>query len=122
MTELLSFAHVPPGYRYTLVLMSVTKRALQGEMPETMRLCFLQHLDKMLDTSITPEIVSIVEPMCDEGFKIVKEAMKLGASKSLDIYAQRDTFAAFCNLNPSLVRAIEKMFPCRSAHSGPPHS
>ena len=88
------------GHRCALVLASVTKRCLQGEMPADMRLQFLQHLEKMSDPVLTAEKIARIEPICDSGYEIVQEAMKLGPSKALDVYA--DKFEVFAALNPSL--------------------
>ena len=98
----------PParGYKYTLVLASVTKRALQWEMPPKMRLEFLEHLDKMRDDFLTAEALALVEPIDDSAYEIVCEAMKLGPFKALDVYA--DKFDIFAALNPSLLLACEE--------------
>ncbi|MCK1542209.1 hypothetical protein IVB12_09565 [Bradyrhizobium sp. 179] len=66
------------GHRYTLVMASLTKRCLQGKLPAEMRLEFLQHLEKMTDTWLTPEVIAIVEPMEAKGIELSEEARKLG--------------------------------------------
>jgi hypothetical protein len=102
--------YYPPGYAYTLVLASLTKRVLTEKIPAEYRLQFLEHLDKMPLGLIwlTPEMIAALEPMCDKGEEIVREAMKLGASKSLDAYAK--FFSTFAALNPSLIEVL-KMSP-----------
>ena len=94
------------GYKYTLVLASLTKWCLKGEMPAGMRLQFLEHLDKMSDEFLTPEALALVKPMDDRGREIVAEAQKLGPFKALDVYA--DKFDIFAKLNPSLIAAAEE--------------
>jgi hypothetical protein len=88
------------GHKYVVVSASITKRCLQGEMPADMRLQFLQHLEKMSDQVLTAEKIARIEPICDAGYQIVQEAMKLGPYKALDVYA--DKFEVFAALNPSL--------------------
>jgi hypothetical protein len=90
----------------TLVSASITKRALQSEMPPAMRLAFLGHLDKMVDQTLTAEIIAMIEPMDDNAFELTREARKLGHSNALDVYA--DKWDVFAGLNPSLQRAMEK--------------
>ncbi|RXG86493.1 hypothetical protein [Bradyrhizobium zhanjiangense] len=99
------------GHRYTLVLVSLTKRCLQAEMPAEMRLQFLQHLDKMTDQWITPGVIAIIEPMDEKGLELSKEAEKLGYDgrpSALDVYAEK--FDVFAALNPSLQRAYDAAF------------
>ncbi|WP_316196863.1 hypothetical protein [Bradyrhizobium sp. SZCCHNS3053] len=96
---------LPPGHKSALVLVSVTKLALKGEMPAAMRLEFLDHLSKMCDGLITDQAIALVEPMDERGWEIVSEAMKLGPKKALDVYA--DKFHVFAALNPSLHLAAE---------------
>lgn len=88
------------GHQYTLVMISITKLCLKGEIPPDMRLKFLQHLDKMCDQVITPEVIASIEPMCEDAYEIVQEAIKLGPKKALDVYA--DKFEVFATLNPTL--------------------
>jgi hypothetical protein len=94
------------GHKYTLVYASIAKWCLRGEMPPEMRLEFLSHLDKMVDPILTPQVIAMVEPICDKGLQIVTEAKKLGPSKSLDVFA--DKFEVFCALNPSLRAAYDE--------------
>lgn len=99
---------ITKGHRYTAVMISLTKRALIGEMPLDMRLEFLQHVETLSDQVLTPEVIAAIEPMSDDGYSIVQEAIKLGWPAALDIFAAK--FAAFAALNPSLL-AIEGTIP-----------
>jgi hypothetical protein len=103
--EFLKRERIPKGYRYTLVLASVTKRVLQMQLSEEWRLQFLSHLEKMLDTWFTPEMMAAIEAMDDRGEEIAAEIRKVGPQKALDVYA--DTFVAFASLNPSLIAALK---------------
>ncbi|MBR0936686.1 hypothetical protein [Bradyrhizobium jicamae] len=100
------------GHTYTLVMASVTKRALQGEMPTEMRLMFLDHLEKMTDGTLTPAVISMVEPIDDKGYELYQEAAKLGYGRDgrspnffTVLHQKFDVFAA---LNPSLQRAYDE--------------
>ncbi|EIG56085.1 hypothetical protein [Bradyrhizobium sp. WSM1253] len=96
------------GHKYTLVCASLAKRALKREMPAAMRLEFLNHLEKMVDGSLTTEIIAMVEPMDDRGLALRSEAARLGYRGSpsvFDVYAQK--FDVFAALNPSLQRAYD---------------
>jgi hypothetical protein len=102
---LLCDACCPIGHLYTLVMMSVTKRMLAMEIPVEYRLKFLEHLDKNAtrDIWINAEMIAAIDPICNKGYEIVREANKLGP-KALDIYAAN--FPTFAVLNPSLITAL----------------
>ena len=98
--------YTAPGHRYTLVMISVTKRALVGEMPNELRLRFLEILDRISGFEfLSPEVVARIDPICDGGAEIVDEARKLG-KKWLDKIAEHDVFRTFCTLNPSLLEEL----------------
>jgi len=90
----------------TLVCASLAKRALQSEMPPEMGLEFLKHLERMVDHVFTPAVIAMVEPICDRGLELSREAKKLGRFKALDVYA--DKFDVFAALNPSLQAALDE--------------
>ncbi len=97
----------PIGHRYTLVMISITKRWLAMELPAFYRLKFLEHLDKMTTGDgawLTAEMIAAIEPVCDKGHEMVCEANKLG-DKALDAYAK--FFSTFAVLNPSLIAALK---------------
>ena len=110
---------IPKGYKYTLVLASITKRVLQTQPPEEYRLQFLEHLEKMSrgEQWLTPEMIAAVEPMDDKGEEIAREIRKVGPQKALDVYA--DTFTVFASLNPSLIAALKMSPSYRYARNGP---
>jgi hypothetical protein len=100
---------IPKGYKYTLVLASVVKRALRGEMPENYRLQFLGHLEKMTQGEnanwLNSDMIAAIDPMDDKGEEIATQIRKVGPQKALDVYA--DTFALLASLNPSLIAALK---------------
>jgi hypothetical protein len=115
------------GHKYTLVIASYTKWVLQGEMSPEWRLKFLDHLEKMTDSTITPAVIALVEPMNADGREIYHEAQKLGYDIQWSLsggarlpnffdvlHKQFDIFAA---LNPSLRAAYdEAVRPWQSAY------
>lgn len=103
------------GHRYTLVLVSILKKLLTEDMPSAYRLRLLQWLDKCGDQWLSPEAIAAVQPMCADGYEMVREAQKLGPKKALDVYAKADVFRAFVALNPSLLTAIKLCDRTRSA-------
>lgn len=105
---------IPPGYQYTVVIVSITKRMLADDIPPEWRLKFLERLDQMAtdgnDRWLTPQMVAAIEPMCDRGHELYSEAAKLDRGKPgrpgmLDALAK--FFPAFAVLNPSLMTALE---------------
>jgi hypothetical protein len=104
---LLAANTIPPGYAYSLVLISLTKRLLAREMPTRERLEFLEQLEPSADERwLTPEMISAVAPMDEKGLALAGEAMKLG-KRGLDMFAKH--FATFAVLNPSLVTVLQMM-------------
>lgn len=102
------------GHRYTLVMASTVKWALQSEnMPAEMRLEFLRHLDKMTDQWLTAEVIAMIEPIDKDGLKLYDEIAKLGWKQvardgALDVLAKK--FDVFAALNPSLQKAHDAAF------------
>jgi hypothetical protein len=98
---------IPNGYLYVLVSISVSKRALQADMPAGERLQILESLDCNDDAWLSREMVAAVEPMDDKGYQLVHEARKLDSGKILDVFAKH--FETFAALNPSLIAALEML-------------
>ena len=101
------------GHRYTLVIASLTNLVLKTEMSAEMRLEFLGHLEKMSDDVLTPEILSIVEPMDDKSYELYEEAAKLGyGPRGPCVFTVLDQkFDVFATLNPSIKAARDAMCP-----------
>jgi hypothetical protein len=97
------------GHRYTLVMASLTKMALQTEMPPEMRLEFLGHLENITDQVLTPEVIALVQPMDKAGYELYEEAAKLGfGPRGPNLFTVLDRkFDVFAALNPSLRDAID---------------
>jgi hypothetical protein len=102
-----AIVHCAVGHRWTLVVISETKRLLSMNLPAEHRLRFLEFLDGCTDNFLTVEAISLIEPICDEGYGMLRETRKLGAGKSLDVIARWEVFNAFIALNPSLLTAIK---------------
>src|SRR5260221_7092564 len=83
-----AIVHTPVGHRWTLVVISETKRLLLMELSAAHRLRFLEFLDHCTDTFLTTEAIAAIEPICDEAYEMVTEARKLGAAKALDVFAR----------------------------------
>jgi hypothetical protein len=109
----------PRGVRYTLLLISLLKRALQDEtLRPAVRLQLLEQLDELADTSV----LTAIAPMDDAAVRILHVAMSLDAHlpaepphhASFDMLTRGDVFAHFISLNPSLLTAIK--MPQRVSH------
>jgi hypothetical protein len=99
---------IPRGFQYSLVMISFTKRMLAADRPPRERLEFLEHLDEpSADHWLSTDMIRAVEPICDNGFKLAAEALKLG-DRGLDVFAEH--FPTFAVLNPSLLEVL-KMLP-----------
>jgi hypothetical protein len=98
------------GHKYILISVSLTKHALQMEMPNEMRLRFLEYLEKFTDNVLTPAVIAMVEPIDEKGLELWNEIKKLGYGMSPPnvfdaLYRKFDVFAA---LNPSLQAAYDE--------------
>ena len=116
---------IPVGWKYALVIISVVKCGLTLDTPAAYRMEFLDRLDRMVNgdnnTWLTAEMVAAIDPMCDAGMEMFREAAKLDRGKPgrpgmLDALAK--FFPAFAVLNPSLMTAIE-MEPRRASYFRP---
>src|ERR1700761_6331782 len=98
------------GHKYTLVMISVAKKCLRGEMTPDVRLKFLGYLEKFTDNVLTPEIIALVEPIDEKGSELYQEAMKLGfgmkSPNAFNILDQK--FDVLATLNPSLKLAYDE--------------
>jgi hypothetical protein len=99
--------HCAVGRRYTLVFISLVKYLLAREIPTSNRLEFLEWLDRRDGEWLSREMIAAIDPMDDDGYELLREAMKLGAKKALDVVARWEVFSAFVALNPSLLTAIK---------------
>jgi hypothetical protein len=104
-------AYTPPGYRHDLVIISQVKRALQSQMPDDLRLEFLEGLDRCVRDLLTLEAMQRVEPACDTAMKMLHEIGALSMHDRCRLMCKWNVIAAFCNLNPSLIEAM-KLVAC----------
>jgi hypothetical protein len=99
--------HCPVTRKCILVFVSLVKMLLAEEIPTEYRLKFLQWLERRDDWWCSPRIIAVIEPMCDNGYELLRETMKLGHKKGFDTLAHWEEFNAFVALNPSLLTAIK---------------
>jgi hypothetical protein len=106
-------AMTPPGYLYTIVIVSYFKRALVTiEMPVAERLHFLETINKCVDAYFTEAALAAIEPACDTAAEMIRECFKVDegnrrSGKSLDLLASREVFSHLVAVNPSLLTAIK---------------
>ncbi|MET4149908.1 hypothetical protein [Bradyrhizobium sp. RT7b] len=101
-------AETPPGYWFDLVNISRVKRLLMGQMPDDVRLQFLEWLnEKVIHEGLTPVVTLAVKPMCDAGERMMRELDKLHLSDKCAVMRKWNVMAAHCNLNPSLIDAMK---------------
>jgi hypothetical protein len=100
--------HCPIGRRYTFVFISLVKQLLADkDLPPDYRLKYLEWLDRRDEPWESPQIISAIEPMCDDGYLLLRETMKLGPKKGFDTIASWEVFNTFVALNPSILTAIK---------------
>jgi hypothetical protein len=101
-------AHTPPGYWFDLVNISRVKMLLLQEMPDDLRLTFLEWLnEKIIHELLTPAVMMAVKPMCADGEKMMRELDKLCLHDKCTVMRKWNVMAAHCNLNPSLIDAMK---------------
>lgn len=100
-------AHIPPGYWFDLVNISRVKMLMLTDMPDDIRLRFLEWLnEKVVHGLLTPAAMMAVKPMSDAGEKMMRELDKLHISDKCAVMRKWNVMAAHCNLNPSLIEAM----------------
>jgi hypothetical protein len=103
-TEIL---HFPVMRKCILVFVSLVKHLLEEDIPTEYRLKYLQWLERRDDWWCSPRIIAAIEPMCNNGYELLRETMRLGHKKGFDTLAHWEVFNAFVALNPSLLTAIK---------------
>jgi hypothetical protein len=105
--------NVPAGHRWNMVAASSIKRWLQEKMDAGLRLRLLESLNGMPDIYLRPEMLAMIEPMCDTAYAIWKEAKTLdregdiGRMASFRVLTSPRVFDHFVALNPSILAAIK---------------
>jgi hypothetical protein len=107
--------HVSDGHKWSFIVASLTKRALQisGLKPAD-RLDLLERLNGLTDGYFTADLLATIEPLCDTAAAILAEARTLDPPQdeshcdaSLTLLATRSVFQHFVRLNPSIMAAIK---------------
>lgn len=103
----------PPGYLYTIAIVSYFKRGLVTiEMPVAERLHFLETINGWVDAYFTEPALAAIEPACKTGAEMIQECLKVDRpndwkkGRSLDLMASREVFGRLVALNPSLLAAL----------------
>jgi hypothetical protein len=100
-------AHTPPGYWFDLVNIARVKRLLKCEMPDDVRLRFLEYLNGTVDGLLTEEAMRLVEPACDVAEEMMRKMDNLHLIDKCQVMRKWNVMASFCNLNPSLIEAMK---------------
>jgi len=114
-----ALSRCPMINKVEIVQVSLVKNLLaDDELPTGYRFKFLSWLDKRdcerpgaqwNDARLTREAIAAINPMCESGFELLREIMKLPKSDRLDAIARKDVFFAFVALNPSLATAVKML-------------
>jgi hypothetical protein len=104
---------VAAGYKLFLILIALVKRALLTPgIRAHEKLEFLEGLERLPDNYLMPEMVAMIEPMCDKGYAIYAEAKRLDppgdktGNASFAVLTSERVFGHFVTLNPSILNAI----------------
>jgi hypothetical protein len=105
---------VPRGYWHTLVIISCTKTILSSySMKAGERLQILERLNRLMDATITAEVVAMIAPMPDVGMQISAEARTLdredkAGDRSFRLLTEPSVLELLLAVNPTLLAAIER--------------
>jgi hypothetical protein len=120
--------YTPAGYIHLMLWASAAKRALQWEMKPGKRLKLLEKLNSLTDNYLTPEMLAIIEPMCDTQVEMMNEARSLDreddrlGQASFDVLTSWRVFKHFRRLNQSLLAAIKLRQQMTAAGTAPAQS
>jgi ribosomal protein S15P/S13E len=107
--------HVPLGNKMALIGAALAKRALLiPSIKPAEKLELLERMNGMTDGYFSAAMLVMVEPLCDTGFAIFKEAASLDPLKdathgaaSFNLLTSPNVFAHFIKLNQSILAAIK---------------
>jgi hypothetical protein len=105
----------PIGYRATLLVAALTKRAVLTEQCTVgERLELLEGLGRLVDNCFTALVLAVIRPACDTAIAMMREARTLDApgahcEASFKVLTSPEVFREFLRLNPSLIAAIRQM-------------
>ena len=114
--------HVPVGHQWNMIAASLVKRWLQGKMDAGLRLRLLESLTGMTDIYLRPEMLAMIEPMCNTAYQIWSEAKTLdregdkACMASFRVLTSPRVYDHLTTLNPSILAAIR----WRDAYRGDP--
>ena len=121
--------HVADGHKWSFIIASLTKRALQiPGLKSADRLDLLEKLNGLTDGYFSADLLASISPMCDTAYAIFKEARTLDPPQdnahcdaSLNLLATSSVFRHFVQLNPSIMTAIKyRASPRQEQHAAPP--
>lgn len=116
MSDPATIGYGPPGWCFTLVVVSSAKYALATlPMSATDRLWILEKLASAGDGSggVTMAAIAAVEPADPIGIQIIREAFSLdsgevpGAPEAFKVLTDSALFSRLIQLNPSLLAALD---------------
>jgi hypothetical protein len=104
-------AWAPAGHQWNMITASLFKRWLLGKMDAGLRLRLLEGLNGMTDIYLRPEMLVMIEPICDTGYKIWEEAKTLDREgdkgcASYKVLTSPRVFDHLTTLNPSILAAL----------------
>lgn len=108
---------VPPGYRYSMLAVSLVKRMLATDA-KLRPMERLQWLEQLTDEGgvLSADQVAAIEPLDDVGLQMLHAGMSLDLHKekpphnaSFNMLTRGDVFRHFVRLNPSLLEAARLM-------------
>jgi len=85
--------NTPVGYWHLMLMAAYAKRGLQFKMSAGKRLKLLELLNSLTDGYFTPDMLAIIEPMCDTQMEMVNEARSLDGEDDRLL-----TAACYCRL------------------------
>ena len=121
--------HLADGHKLSFIIAALAKRTLgiPGIKPVD-RLALLEKLNGMTDDWFSADLLAGIEPMCDAGYAIFKEAKSLDPPQddthcdaSFNVLATPSVFRHFAQLNSSILAAIKHRAAERQdQHATPP--
>jgi hypothetical protein len=118
-------SNTPAGYVHLMLMAAYAKRGLQFKASIGKRLKLLELLNSLTDGYFTPEMLSVIEPMCDTQMEMVSEARSLVreddrlGNASFAVLTKPQVFGHFRRLNPSLLAAIKLRQQTTAAGTAP---
>lgn len=98
-------------HRCLLVLVSIAKRYLADGISTEFSLRFLEafeRFEKLTEGWLSAEVVAMIDPICDNGYKIWEETRPLKNPQERNRMIEApEVFSVLAALNPSLLRVIK---------------